>query len=144
MDATNLNYPVICFSDDLIEVYHSPDDLTTTYVTTLKTGWFEHMLLVDGSGKAVRVKGARKVSGAGWKWIGGPFVLRRAKIELEFEGELFGISLDEIKEHTRHSRIYWKCKEEADDYEETVEGVNSARSVAELAQALAARPKRGW
>jgi len=136
MAVADLRYPVISFSDQVFEVLPSAKELTTIPSRTLRSGWFNQMLIVDSTNKAHRVKAARKLHNAGYTWIG-PFPVRLVKVDLEFDGEPFLVSIAEIKQHVYNATIAWHGLQSQGDFEELQERIQKAETITELIEVLA-------
>ena len=51
-----MKWPVLCFSQGIMQVYIDNGRLGTCSVTTLSSGWFKNMKLIDSAGNIFSVK----------------------------------------------------------------------------------------
>jgi hypothetical protein len=132
MTANELTFPVVCFHRHLLRVRNDWDALVTTTTAGVKNGMFDNMLVVDSSGKAIRVKSARKLHGVGLFWGFNPMVGRRIKVELVYDGDLFPMTVDEVRNLVLGSfknRHGWQTR---GDFDELKAAVEKASTVAEI------------
>ena len=141
MNSLSLEYPVLCFSQNLVRVKNSLEDLTTCSKTALRNGYFSNLEVVDSRGHIVRVHGARKLSGVGMFWGYNIFLNQRIKVELFFEAQPVQIALANVKGKVLKSFNKWHGWASRDDFEELVANVKAAKSVPEIV-ALVSDPKR--
>lgn len=132
MTANELTFPVVCFHRHLLRVRNDWDALVTTTTAGVKNGMFDNMLVVDSNGKAIRVKSARKLHGVGLFWGFNPMVGRRIKVELVYDGDLFPMTVDEVRNLVLGSfknRHGWQTRGDFDELKIVVE---KAPTVAEI------------
>lgn len=130
-----LSFPVLRFSQRLIFPARDLADVVHCTATALKSGFFSNQLIVDSSGNAVRLKGARKLRGVG------PFkgynLLLGQKIEVEvvLDGDFFKIDIEDLR--ARVLKIIrgaeWSASE---DNDEVLQAVAEANSISELVRAV--------
>ncbi len=132
----SLKYPVLCFSQNLVEIVETVDDLTTCSKLALKNGYFEKLLLVDSAGVGLKVRGAEKLHGVGLFWGYNCFLNQRIRVRLFLEGALAQVSVDEVKRHVFDSlkhRHGWSTR---DDFDELKASIENARSISEIIERL--------
>lgn len=135
----SLRFPVMCFNDNVFISKPSEEVLTASPTSAVLGGWFKKMLIVDSDGQAHFVRDAKKLervrplwgrsSYGGFNWMWGI-----VRVELEFEGEPFQISVDEVRERMHSAEIGWHCLESRCDFDELEEAILNAKDVAELVQ----------
>lgn len=94
------------------------------------------MLVLEESGKAYKVKGAKKLHSVGPFWGYNIFLNQMIKVELLFEGNPFQITVDEVKKRVLLSfkrRHGWSTR---GDFEELRERVKNAKSILEIIRLL--------
>lgn len=128
----SLTFPAICFHQEYALLLRCWEDLTVTTSRALRHGKLENLLLVDSTGTAVKVRGARELEGVGAFGGYNIFLNRKVKVELLFEGEPFQMSVAELKARLLRSFDEWEGWASADNFEETREAVESAASVGEV------------
>ena len=136
MTVSAIKFPVLRFSQNLVGVQRAEDDLTTCTKVALKKGFFNEMLVLEESGKAYKVKGAKKLHGVGPFWGYNIFLNQMIKVELLFEGNPFQITVDEVKKRVLLSfkrRHGWSTR---GDFEELRERVKNAKSILEIIRLL--------
>ena len=132
----HLRFPVLCFSQNLALVTQTEEDLTTCSKVGLRNGYFDNLLLVDSSGRGVRVKGAKKLHGIGPFWGYNMFLNQTIKVELIVAGEPFKVSLEEVKERVLDSFKKWHGWEARGDFEELRERITNAKTIPEIIRLL--------
>ena len=136
MTVNAIKFPVLRFSQNLVGVERTEDDLTTCTKVALKKGFFDEMLVVEESGKSYKVKGAKKLHGVGPFGGYNIFLNQMIKVELLFEGNPFQINVDEVKRRVLLSfkkRHGWSTR---GDFEELRERVKNAKGILEIIQLL--------
>lgn len=136
MTVSAIKFPVLRFSQNLVGVQRAEDELTTCTKVALKKGFFNEMLVLEESGKAYKVKGAKKLHGVGPFWGYNIFLNQMIKVELLFEGNPFQITVDEVKKRVLLSfkrRHGWSTR---GDFEELRERVKNAKSILEIIRLL--------
>ena len=136
MDVTALNFPVICFERGFVSIRRDWDKLTTTTTAGLRNGMYRDLLVVDSSGRSLRVKDARRVQGIGPFWGFNIFLNQRIRVELLTEGDLHQVTTDDVKSRVLKSFQEWKGWSSSDRFDELRERTSSARSIPEIIQIL--------
>jgi hypothetical protein len=139
MTVNAIKFPVLRFSQNLVGVKRTEDDLTTCTKVALKKGFFNEMLVVEESGKAYKVNGARKLHGVGPFWGYNIFLNQMIRVELLFQGNPFQITVDEVKKKVLLSfkkRHGWSTR---GDFEELRESVENAKTILEIIQLLSVK-----
>lgn len=117
MVLSDLAFPIVALQKECAEAFQDEESLAVCTSLSLKQGGYNGMLIVDGTGKAVRVKGARSLHGIGRFWGYNIFLGRRIRLRLLLEDELFEIPLNDLKKRVvkglrLHGRAvhpdYWK------------------------------------
>jgi hypothetical protein len=137
MAANDITFPVICFYRHLLRIRRDWETLVTTTTAGIKNGMFDNMLVVDASGKAIRVKSARKLHGVGLFWGFNPMVGQRIKVELIFDGEPFAMTVEDVRNLVLG--LFKKCNgwQTRGDFAELKASVEKAQTIAELIRLLA-------
>ncbi len=136
MISNTIKFPVLRFSQMLVGVKNKEDDLTTCTKVALKKGFFDDMLIVEASGKAYKVTGAKKLHSVGPFGGYNVFLNQKIKVELLFEGNPFQITADEVKRRVLLSfkkRHGWSTR---GDFEELQDSIKNAQSILEIIQLL--------
>jgi hypothetical protein len=106
----------------------------------LKKGHFVGLLIVDSTGKAVRVRNARKLHGIGRFGGYNIFLNQKIRVELELDGALFQMSLHEVKSRLMadfHSDGgHW---DSCEDFDDLVSFVRSANAIDEITKFMTER-----
>jgi hypothetical protein len=132
MGINELNFPVICFSQNVIRMEKSSDSLTTCSKTALRNGYFENLLIIDSKGVALRITGAKKLHGVGLFSGYNLFLNQRIKVELVSNGEAVQISTPELKQKVLNSfrnRHGWSSR---GDFESLRNSIVNASSITEI------------
>jgi hypothetical protein len=132
----SLSLPLVCFHREYSLLVRDWDELTITTSYALKHGKFARLLLVDSKGMAARVRSARKLHSVGPFRGFNIFLNQRIKIELCYEGNLFPISLTELREMLLESFEKWHGWSSAENFEELRAKVTRATTFGELFDAL--------
>lgn len=142
-----LQFPVLCFSQNLVLVVSSQEELTTTNKAALRNGFFANLLLVGSNSVGAQVKGARKLHGIGPFGGFNLFLNQRIRVALEFAGPPFAVELDDVKQRVQASFRNWHGWFSRGDFEELQARLERAQSVAEIVSLLdedaARRPSSG-
>ncbi len=80
MTINDLNFPVICFSMNLVREKTTLDSLTMCSKGALRNGYFENLSIVDSKGVRLNISGAKKLRGVGFLWGYNIFLSLRIKI----------------------------------------------------------------
>ena len=132
MDATDLVFPVICFSQGIFEVMEDLGKLTTCNTLGLKRGWYDGLLIIDSLGKSVLVKSARKLHGVGRFWGYNIFLNQRIKVELTYEGKPFQTTVEDVRKRVLDSLSTWEGWQEQINFEEWKASFEKASTVAKI------------
>jgi hypothetical protein len=128
-----IEFPVLCFNQDIILVHHTYDEVTTASKAGLKGGWYDGLLIVSANSVAIRVKGATKLYGDGRFWGYNVFLNQRIHVGLEFDEPSFEISLGAVKSEVHRSLTkeydLWSSGESVPRLRSQV---NQAQSVVEI------------
>ena len=130
----NLKFPVLSFSEELVEVVKTEKELTTCSSAALRR-YFTDLLLIDSNGKAVCVNGAKKLHIVWRFWQSVIFLNPIIKVEL-LAGELFSTSIDDVRKKVLISFKRWHGWSTRGDFKELQERVKTAQSVTEIVQLL--------
>lgn len=129
MDATQIHYPILCITKDMVFVRSSSEEFTTT--NKLYIGSFENMLLVEASGKTYTVREARKANRVGHFWQFEHFPSYRVKVEPILQHKQEISSLDQVKSLVAKA-FKWKGWSEGEGGREMQMAVRAAKSIAEI------------
>jgi hypothetical protein len=133
----SLNYPVLCFSQNLARVKNSSDELTVCSKRALrKGGYFDNMLIVDNLGSGLKIKGAEKLHGVGIFWGYNIFLNQRIKVRLLVDGSLLHVSIADVKKHISKSFRRWHGWATRDDFKELKVSIEKAQSISEIIKLL--------
>ncbi len=130
-----IEFPVLCFGGGILDVIADADRLTKCTPTALRNGFYRGLFLIDRNGRGVRVKGARKVGGAGWSFEHGIFPIRRIRVALETDGDARSVGLEDARARVLKALDGWSSRL---DFEEFKKSVAKAPSIAEIIERLAA------
>ena len=134
MTIGELLYPVLCFSQNLVRVEKSEQELTICSKTALKKGgYYEKMVLVDSKGTALNINGAKKINGVGAFWGYNIFLNQRIKVQLQIK-DSFHIQLDETKRLVLDSFEKWHGWKTREDFSELKSSITNAESISEIIQ----------
>ena len=78
----DLQFPVLCRSQNLVLIKLTEDELTTCNKLGLKNGWYRGMTVVDSKGTGIKIKDAHKLHGVGLFWGYNVFLNQRIKLAL--------------------------------------------------------------
>jgi len=131
-----LEFPVLLFHPEYGMVVKDWDTLTTTTKVALTNKVFDNLLIVDSSGKAFRVNGARKLHGIGPFGGFNIFLNQKIRVEPNFAGEPSQMSLEALKKRVFQSFEEWHGWSSAINFEEMKERVRTATSIKEIFNAL--------
>lgn len=132
----DLTFPVIGFHSKFASLCRTWDCLTITTMVGLKKGMFNNLLIVDYTGKAIWVNGARKICGVGQFRGYNIFLNQRIKVEMLLKGEPFQMSIEEIKERIFKSFKEWEGWSANINFEVLKAKVESATTIAEVYDAI--------
>ena len=136
MTTSELVYPVLCFSQNLVRVKKSEQELTTCSKTALKQGgYYEKMVLVDSRGSALNVNGAKKLCGVGVFWGYNIFLNQRIRVELQIK-DSFHLQLDEIKRRVFDSFERWHGWKTRGDFSELKSSIAKSQSISDVIDCL--------
>ena len=136
--VTDLTFPVLAFSKYGLLIKRHAEELETEFKAAFDDGIFADLLIVDASGKTLRVVDARSHGGAGRLWGYSLVYSRRLKIELDLESTEKQWTLEEVRTRVLEDFRDWHGWESRDDFNELRNGVSRAQSIRELAGILAA------
>jgi hypothetical protein len=141
---TEIRFPAFWFSQNLVDIISSLDDVTQCTKATLRKGFYKGLVLVDSERRKFEVIGARKIRTVPFKWnfrnvfnllSGNP----QYQVGFSFRPNPAAMTLQEIKDLISDSFEKEKCHwEEATNFEELRERVSSATSMEQLFSAFKA------
>ena len=127
-----LTLSTVCFHREYALLLRHWDELVVTTTYALKHGKLTDLLLVDATGMAVRVENAKKLHSVG-PWRGyNIFLNQTIKVELNFAGEPFPISLVDFKHRLFRSFADWHGWSAGNEVEELRAQIERATSVPEI------------
>lgn len=132
----DLRFPLLQFSQGLINVAKTEEPLTTCSAVALRNGWFKSQLLVDSNGRAVRIQGAKKLHIIWHHWKSMIFLNPIMRVELTFVGEPFSMPINEVRKRVLSSFEKWHGWSTRGDFEELQKSIESAQSISEIIQLL--------
>ena len=100
MTVDDLVFPILHFEPGFVSAARSADELLTTTMTPVKSGYYRNQLLVDSTGNAVRIKDAKKLHHIGRFWGYDMLLVQHIRMELIFKGEPFEMPLEELRKKT--------------------------------------------
>jgi hypothetical protein len=136
-DVSSMQFPVLGIIQDGggFSSETSYDELTKSSKLAAARGLFcAGMLLIESTGRAVRLKGAREVPGSASPWWN--FWNPSVRVNLIVDGEPFSMTLDEVKETLlENSRRGW-CPPQPDpsdeEYKRETDLINNAQSIGQI------------
>ncbi len=132
----SLRYPVICFSQNIVRVKRTENELSTCNRLALKNGWYRGMLIVDSSGTALRVKDARTLRGIGFFWGYGLLRSRRVIAELAVADPPSTKSVGDLKEVVLESFRKHHGWSSRGDFAELKLRIRKATTISEIIEIL--------
>ncbi len=139
MNAKNLKYPLLWFSQDLVDVAQAEEGIIVCTRAALHSDFFDNLLLVDANGYAIRIIGAKKLHGVGFLWGYNIFLNQKIRVELIPDGEPFKLSLDEVRAKVlkvlRGNRSFW---ESGGNFEEIEQAIVDAKAIPEIISSIPA------
>lgn len=136
MDVNKMEFPVLCISQYLVSVAESIDSVVVCGKGALRNGYYDNMLLIEPTGKAHRIGGAKKLHGVGALWGYRLFYTQRIKVQLLFDGNPFQMSVDEVKKLVFNSFKKWHGWASRGDFEELRAKISEAKSISEIIEHL--------
>lgn len=128
-----LTYPALCFSQGLVEVASTSNDLVTCTKVALKNGYFNDLLVIDSEGWSHRVRRAEKVRGVGRFWGYNVFLNQRIQVRLYADDEIVQLSVDQTRDNALKSARSWQHWEASGDLDELRRRIVRAVSHREIA-----------
>jgi hypothetical protein len=129
----SLEYPALVFVRGMVFPVRSADDATQCTKPALKNGYFSGQLMVDSTGKAVKVKGAKKLHGVGPLWGYDIFLNQKIKVELILEGQSTQIEINDVRGRVLKALRGRQGWDASGDSEELIASVEKARSISQIA-----------
>jgi hypothetical protein len=137
LTETDLRFPVIYFCVPfLASVEHNFETLTTATKVGLKKGSFDNMLIVGSDGKAVKIRNARKLHGIGPFWGYNIFLNQKIKVELVKDGDIFDISIDDVRNRVLQSFKKWHGWAARGDFRELKREIERTQTISEIINLL--------
>jgi hypothetical protein len=137
VDATNqLRFPVLEFANGMVFFVGKEAGITECSSYALKRGFFSGLLLVDSTGRAVRVKGAKKLHGIGPFWGYNIFLNQRIKIELIPDGAPYITTVNELRKlilDAFRGKQEWSARS---DFDELTHRAERAESIEQLVRII--------
>jgi hypothetical protein len=135
--VTAIKFPILSFSQGLVDVEHDLESLTTCNKRALRRGgYYSKLWLVDSGQHKFNVKSAKKLHGVGLFWGYNIFLNQRIRVELVFEDKVENIPLEDVKAAVFKSFRTWHGWASADDFDELQSKVKNATSVREIMDAI--------
>lgn len=129
-------FPVLCFSQDIVSVSESADQLTTCSKVGLKKGYFRKLIIIDSAGALYKVNGAKKLCGVGPFWGYNIFLNQKIRVELSFKENPSPVSLQEVKNMVFMSFRKWHGWATRGDFEELNDKITNAQTFSEVIELL--------
>jgi len=114
----------------------SADDLTQSTKAALRNGYFSGQLIVDSTGKALKVGGAKKLHGVGPFCGYNVFLNQRIKVELQLDGELSQVDLSQTRERVLKALRGSQGWDAGDDADALIASVEQAKSISDIASII--------
>jgi hypothetical protein len=135
-----ISYPALRFQRDLVNVVRGEQDLSRATRLGLKGGWLDNQLIVESTGRALKVISARKVrilppKLAVGSLIGYIFGNPTYEIELIFDQPITHLSVEEVKRlvfKSFHDDPGWKATLDFADLRRLVEDAKSIQEIISL------------
>ena len=140
-DMELLTFPLLCFSEELVYVVHSAERLTTCSRVAFRSGYFRDLLLVDTTGRAIRVTGATNPRILWRYWRSVLFANPLLRVELVCASEAERCSVEDVRKRVLRSFSRWHGWSSRGDFEELRARVRQASSIAELTRLLDDAPE---
>jgi hypothetical protein len=140
-NGDSLKFPLLAMDKYSFSVKRTEDDLTVTWSSLMKSGWFDGLRLIDALGGLHIVSGVEVLHGVGLFWGFNPFYGRRVKVQLEVNRMQSGIRLDNVKADLVRLIKSWAGWKSRDDYDELLSDITGAVSMGALMESLT---KRGF
>jgi hypothetical protein len=132
------HYPVLCFSQGLVTVEPSEEDLTTCSRIALKHGYYSNMVIVDCTGRRFSVENATKLHGVGPFSGYNIFLNQTIRVALIFaESGIGQVTTDEVRDMVLKRMgpdSGWASRE---DFAELKMKIRRAATVREIIESLA-------
>ena len=141
MTINDLNFPVICFSMNLVRVKTTLDSLTMYVPKGLfaETATLKTLSIVDSKGVRLNISGAKKLRGVGFLWGYNIFLNQRIKVELLTKEAPAQASITEVKELVLNSFRRWHGWATRGDFDELRDAIKNASSIPEIIALLQSR-----
>ena len=128
----SLKYPALAFVWGMVFPVRSADDATQCTKVALKNGYFSNQLMVDSTGKAVKIKGAKKLHGVGPFWGYNIFLNQRIRVELILEGQPFQMDVNEVRGRVLNSMRGHHGWDASIDYDELIASIERTESIYQI------------
>lgn len=132
MTVDDLSFPVLLFEHGFVSSVSSADELLTTTIKPVKTGYYRNQLIVDSTGKAGKIKDAKKLHHIGRFWGYDILLVQHIRMELIFKGEPFEMPLEELRKKTLSALRFDFGSIDPDYAREMKQRFREARSAAEI------------
>lgn len=136
MNVSELGFPVLTFNRFGPSIFRRADDLTSTFASSLRQGWFDGLEIVDSRGKTFTVQQVRTVGSIGPFWGLSLFFSRRLRVDLTLRESDRPLSLEDVKARLARSFDEWEGWQARGDFPELKARVEAARTVGELIDAI--------
>jgi len=133
----SLKYPALVFSRGMVFPARSADDLSLANRAALKNGYFSGQLIVDSTGKAVKIKDAKKLHGVGPFFGYNIFLNQRIKVELLPDGQPSQKDVGDVRDLVLKALRGNQGWNASGDYDELVASAERAKSISEIAGLIA-------
>jgi hypothetical protein len=132
MTASDLRYPVLCFTKYGIATKKTDAELTTSFQASLKKGWFRNAEIIDSNGVNYRVADAKKSGGVGPFFGYSLFFSRRIKVDLAIEKMADAVPVADVRQRILKDFRDWHGWESRGDFDELKAAVEKASTVGEI------------
>jgi len=137
MTEHDLQYPVITFSRNIINIERSMDKLTKCSDYALYRGYFKEMFIIDSSGAGYIVLTADRVGKESlWDNIFSYLWSKTITIELKLEKVSINAPVEQIKEKLSKSFQEETSWSSGDNFEELSANISRAQTTHEVMEAL--------
>ena len=132
----SLEYPVLRFVRGMVFPGRNADEVTQSSNTALLKGFFREQLIVDSAGRAIRVKGARKLCGVGRFGGYNIFLNQRIKVELMLEERVQQMDTNQLRQQVLDALGGRQAWDASADFDEVRASVERAQSISEIASVV--------
>lgn len=131
-----LAFPLLAFDKYSFGIIRDPADLTVTWTSLIKSGWFDGLQIIDSRERGFQVTNMTVKGGVGplWGWSR-PMAGRRVRVELSIR-RAADVTLDAIKQKLQGLLRGWHGWQSRGDYDELEAMVRDATSLRQLLEGL--------